>query len=587
MSKPQYYDQETFIQNMALEPVWKKELNGKGITVLVTDNGILQHDDVCCNVDRKKSVNSLYYDKSIYENANKFSSHGTAIGALVAGQGKYYYIGCAPQATLIDLNFDEVSMEQLVEYWLKYIDCVDIYTNSWGFLPVDYKPTELVRSFKVLTSKGRKGKGSIIVFSAGNNDNSELEHSGFKKFLTFDTSVNHLLNSRYTISVGATDNNNVKAPFSSRGSSLLCCASLTGTYSNTVKSVFSNTGTYVYGTQYNTVLTASAGSDYGYLPVSNSYTGTSFAAPIISGICALLLQYREDLTWRDVKELISLSCYQPQVDGVRMNGDKRLISELTGFGILNAQKLIKNAKCWKLLSKEEVLEITVPLSEDIKRINLQKNPESTTEENNEKNIVLEKYIPNDFIIETFQLNLNINAVKDKTVECSLDLFLKFLNGDVSSQFLPEFATAYALSLIALQTSDIRITVISPSNTKIVMAVGNMFENIQQTVVPIENAYSQYLIDQDIEKFRLAMKEFFNIIVPFYATFEAYASTWLNHLILTELLRGERTKGTWKIMFNDVVLDIIETISGNTIPTTFLNGVKLIFAGHSDVKCCDK
>lgn len=604
MLKPQYYDQETFIQNMAIEPVWKKNIKGKDVTVLVTDVGIFQHDDLC-NVDRSKSLDTQFYDKKMYETGNGFSSHGTSVAGLVGATGEKYFIGVAPSSNLIDLNYTEVNEDQMCNFWLKNKNCADIFNNSWGYLPVNYAPKKLVRTFKKLAEEGRKGKGNIILFAAGNNDTSKNYDPDYfwEQYFTFDTSMNYFLNSRYTISVGATDND-VKASFSTRGSGLLCCASLPGTNTNTntgyighhdhdyhvhdesTSDAITPLGTFrsLPGSdiKYNSILLAAAGSKFGYLPVTNSHTGTSFACAIVSGICALLLEYRCDLTWRDVKELISLSCWQLGVNGVRMNGAKRLISELTGFGVLDASKLIKNACKWKLLPKEEVVEIVIPIPPNVQMLNLQQDRDDIDPN---KNIKLKIYVPNDITIETLQLCVDINAFKDKTINCCLDNFIKFLNGDINAME-PEFAYVYSIQITAFKTSDIRITVMSPVGTTVTMAFGNFFENINGTIIPIENAFSQYQIDHDVEKFSSKLKDFFDGFIPYYASFEAYASTWLKHLILSELFRGEQTKGYWCVTFNDVMFDFIKTISGNELPATFLTGAKLIFAGH-DKECCGK
>jgi hypothetical protein len=580
MSKPQYYNQETFIQNMSLENVWEKEINGKNITIMVTDTGIFQHSDLC-NVDRSKSLNTKFYEPKIYENPNNFNSHGTQVASLIAGQGKKYFVGAAPKACLIDLNIMDMNDNEMSEYWLKYKNCVDIYNNSWGYLPVNAAPKNVVRAFKTLTEEGRDGKGNIIVFAAGNTDSSKNYKSTYywEQYYTFDTSMNYFLNSRYTISVGATDNCS-KAPFSTRGSGILCCATLTGTYTAFTFEDTNHHDSMLDSYKYNSILTAYPGDKYGYCPVTNCSTETSFASAIVSGVCALLLQYRCDLTWRDVKELISVSCCQLGVNGTRMNGDKRLISELTGYGILNASKLIHNACKWKLLPKEQIVQVEIPIPNEVKTLNLQQDYHDI---NLDKNISLSIYVTNDIIIETVQLSVDINSFKDKTIDCCLDSFLKFLNGNIGGM-TPEMAYVYSLTIIEFKTSDIRITLTSPSGTTVIMSFGNFFENIYESVVPIQKAFIQYEIDHDKEVFRTTMKNYFDGFIPHYASFEAYASTWLKHLILSELFRGEKTKGKWTVTFNDIMFDFVRTISGNELPATFLTGARLIFAGHNEKHC---
>lgn len=82
------------------------------------------------------------------------------------------------------------------------------------------------------------------------------------------------------------------------------------------------------------------------------HTGTSAAAPIASGIIALLLQARPDLTWRDVHHLVVYtSDFTRLTDnrGWRRNAAGLMYNSRFGFGLLDAYALVKTAVNWTLV----------------------------------------------------------------------------------------------------------------------------------------------------------------------------------------------------------------------------------------------
>src|SRR6185436_2047641 len=99
-------------------------------------------------------------------------------------------------------------------------------------------------------------------------------------------------NSRYGIAVGAVDDNGQQAPYSESCSALLVSAPSGG-------------GTRGLTT---TDLVGPAGADPG--DYTNGFSGTSAAAPVVSGVAALMLARNPALTWRDVQHLLVRSSRQ-------------------------------------------------------------------------------------------------------------------------------------------------------------------------------------------------------------------------------------------------------------------------------------
>ncbi|CAC5363923.1 Furin-like protease 2,Proprotein convertase subtilisin/kexin type 6,Furin,Endoprotease bli-4,Proprotein convertase subtilisin/kexin type 5 [Mytilus coruscus] len=78
--------------------------------------------------------------------------------------------------------------------------------------------------------------------------------------------------------------------------------------------------------------------------------GTSYAAPIASGIVALTLEANPNLTWRDIQHLIVLTSnrngFNDTYDNWSINGAKKEFNQVLGFGLMDAEGMISYGKNW-------------------------------------------------------------------------------------------------------------------------------------------------------------------------------------------------------------------------------------------------
>ena len=165
-------------------------------------------------------------------------------------------------------------------------------------------------------------------------------------------------NNRYYINVGATGYFKTVAGYSETGSSLLCVAP--GGSDTALNPLGNKTSEFI--------------NDFGYphLYISDSKIsdgmGTSYACPMVTGCIALLLSHGDNnakLSWRDVKELVSISCdntidptsYADINTSIKniwfTNGAGRKYNINYGFGLLDCKKLIDNSINWTLLPTQE------------------------------------------------------------------------------------------------------------------------------------------------------------------------------------------------------------------------------------------
>ena len=89
---------------------------------------------------------------------------------------------------------------------------------------------------------------------------------------------------------------------------------------------------------------------------ANSGSGTSFSCPVVSGVIALMLEARGELTWRDVQGIIA-STSKKVKDSEDKSAQTNIAgvwhSDWYGFGIIDAKKAVNTALKWDLWSPEE------------------------------------------------------------------------------------------------------------------------------------------------------------------------------------------------------------------------------------------
>lgn len=215
-------------------------------------------------------------------------------------------------------------------------DHIDIYVAAWG--PEDDGrtvdgPGPLARkAFEDGVTRGRGGKGSIYVWASGTggsfHDNCNCD--GYT-------------NSIYTISIsGATDNGSV--PWFAEP----CSSTLAATYSSGAR--------YNEAKIYTTELFGGCTTEHG---------GTSTAAPLAAGMCALALEANPSLTWRDLQHIIVRSSRSEHlhVNDTQVNGMGKNVSQWFGFGLTDAGAMVKLAKNWTKVTEQRTCKTTLHIEE--------------------------------------------------------------------------------------------------------------------------------------------------------------------------------------------------------------------------------
>jgi subtilisin-like proprotein convertase family protein len=283
--------------------------NGAGIRIGVVDDGVKWDDpDLVGQVDTAGGWSAVNGSPDAHAKATN-GMHGTKV-ALVLGASAdngVGGVGVAWGATIVPYQLDwqhspshAEQVAVLSRQWQ-----VDVSSNSWGILPYTDNFLGAAReegeAIADAATIGRGGLGTVIVRAAGNHAQQGD-----------DVNARNYANNRFTMTVGAVDQEGRVQEFSSHGSA---------------------------------VWVAAPG------------TATSFATPLVSGTAALMLEANPDLGYRDVQAIIAITARPttggptgPLVDNAAAgfaNGGGFQVSRGAGFGILDAAAAVRLAETWE------------------------------------------------------------------------------------------------------------------------------------------------------------------------------------------------------------------------------------------------
>ncbi|MEY3223367.1 MAG: hypothetical protein RLZZ203_2223, partial [Cyanobacteriota bacterium] len=370
--------------HISVEQAWDITRGVRSIVVAVVDDSFdLRHPDFQGN-GKVIAPRDLKENDFLPLPGEKETSHGTACAGLaVAEENGSGIVGVAPGCAMMPIRttgfLDDKSIEDAfnwaVEKGASVISC------SWGASAV-YFPLSIRQKAAIsrAATNGRKGKGCVIIFAAGNANrplNGSVNEQNWPKNIV-QGRTNWLSGFAVhpdVITVSASTSLNKKAAYSNWGDNISVCAPS----NNAPPGMwFQETG-YVY-TQpaivsalvgvgmLTTDQIGGAGYDAGNF--TNNFGGTSSATPIVAGVAALVLSANPDLTAQQVKRILQDTADKivdnnpdPQL-GVRggtynSNGH----SQWFGYGKVNAAKAVRVAQQMGTVTKITNKQIQVKTSQ--------------------------------------------------------------------------------------------------------------------------------------------------------------------------------------------------------------------------------
>jgi len=377
-------------------------IRGAGVTIVVSDTGIEHtHEDLFRNYVPGISKNFLlpsspYKGDPLSSDKSFDEAHGTAVTGIIAAVGwnGFGSRGVAPSAKFGGYNFISKGVKRTQKKLLAQMTGdYDIFNYSYGQRPCIYQEMgsvaatqqAMLRAFIEGVSKLRNGKGAIYVKAGGNEYLSLTANCGiekekrereskaewFKYYL--GNSVWQDMNVYpYTMVVGAVNAQGKKASYSSPGPNIWISA-LGGEDGQKYPAVMTTDFTGCSSGIATSEITENnfENNKYSENP-SCKYTarmnGTSAAAPIVSGVVALILESNPDLSWRDVKHIVAMTAKRIDPDGgpykhpdpLRnleghtyqqgwvQNAAGNYFHNYYGFGLIDAAKAVKMAQSYEI-----------------------------------------------------------------------------------------------------------------------------------------------------------------------------------------------------------------------------------------------
>lgn len=341
---------------------------GEGVKIAVVDDGLeLKHEDLFANIVVNKSYN---YSNATLDPSPSSSSttdgHGTAVAGLIAARdlNTTGVRGVAPRGQLVGFNvLSNPTTANIANALTRDFDTVAIYNNSWGFLGGTGELNDSDSTWKSAIDfgiqRGRKRLGSIYVYSAGNGGNRTLvDDIANNPYGIDNANYNGYAIHRGVIAVAAVDIAGKKSSYSELGANLLVsapggeqCDSASSDITITTTDLSDDGG-------YNTSSTP-FGENLSNTSYSKCFNGTSSAAPIVSGVIALMLQKNPNLSWRDVQIILARSARKNDTGdtagwktGFNYGSGTYNFNHKYGFGVVDAGAAVALATGWTNVGTE-------------------------------------------------------------------------------------------------------------------------------------------------------------------------------------------------------------------------------------------
>ncbi len=309
-------------EDINVEGVWNDGIFGSGVNVAVVDDGMdAEHEDLAANVNSDLNHDYLGEDNVF----NSASGHGTQVAGIIAavGDNGVGVRGVAPQASIY--SYDLLKAPYLFNNSANRADAMTrnhiitaVSNNSWG-PPDNFGLYSAERIWEMAVETGIKegfgGKGVFYVWAAGNGD------------LNYDQANADEYSNYYAVtSVCSVNGFGKKTHESEIGVNLWVCAP-------------------------GLLITTTDNNDH----YDFRAKGTSYSAPVVSGVAALMREVNGDLSWRDLKLILAASArkndpndsdweevavkYGPDTD--RYNYNRKY-----GFGVVDAEAAVELAENW-------------------------------------------------------------------------------------------------------------------------------------------------------------------------------------------------------------------------------------------------
>ena len=285
-----YFSQQWYLDKIGAVSIREKGLSGKGVKIAIIDSGVNTSHYDFNQENILQGYNCIVGEKDVNDCSDNFG-HGTMVAGIIAAQtdNGLGISGIASNAQIIPIKITDkitfdlsdllLGLEKAIE-----TDC-DIINMSLGVTGLD---NDAMAVFKELIDKAEK-KGKIVIAAAGNTG-----HLG--------NAVNYPAGFDNVIGVGAVNEDLTVTEFSQK-----------------------NKGVFVTAPGKNIISLYKSGT------IASS-DGTSFSAPMVTAVTAVIKEVCPNYSIQDIKNLLMDTSTDAGTEGYDVK---------YGYGILNVSKIIE------------------------------------------------------------------------------------------------------------------------------------------------------------------------------------------------------------------------------------------------------
>lgn len=321
-------------------------VQGEGITIAIIDDGIdIDHPEF-------SSSGKLVAPRDATQASNDprpndlADNHGTACAGVACADGSNGASGVAPKAKLMPIRLVSGLGSQQESNAFKWAadNGADVISCSWGpqdgewFNPNDPRhnrrvdlPASTKLAIDYATTQGRGGKGCVVLFAAGNG-NESVDNDGYASY-------------EKVIAIAACNDQGKRSVYSDFGNAVWCAFPSNDREGNAqvphpaplTAGIWTTDRSGNRGYNRGDIVNGDTTGNY-----TNSFGGTSSACPGAAGVAALILAVNPNLRSQEVKDLFKLSCDKIDPTGGLYNANNW--SKFYGYGRLNAETAVTLAR---------------------------------------------------------------------------------------------------------------------------------------------------------------------------------------------------------------------------------------------------
>jgi subtilisin family serine protease len=319
-----------------VEAAWASS-QGEGIVVAVIDDGVdIDHEEF-------RSSAKIVAPRDVTRKADDprpkglRDDHGTACAGVACADGSFSASGVAPRARLLPIRLASGlgSQDEADAFVWATDHGADVISCSWGPTDGDFAnksdplhkhveplPDSTRLAIDYAVTKGRAGRGAVVLFAAGNG-NESVDNDGYAS-------------NPKVIAVAACDDRGKKAPYSDHGKAVFCAFPSNHYFPSVTPGIWTTDRSGGLGYNFGDDRLGDAAGRY-----TNSFGGTSSACPGAAGVAALVLARNPELRADEVRDVLGRSCDRIDPKGGRYGKKGR--SRIYGYGRLNALRAVELA----------------------------------------------------------------------------------------------------------------------------------------------------------------------------------------------------------------------------------------------------